>query len=64
MFAQIESLSMFPRRCPPIPQTESLNSDVRHLIHGDYLIIFEIDHRCVLVLKVWHGAREPMWPPD
>jgi toxin ParE1/3/4 len=51
------TLEKMPHRCPQIPENEILNADYRHLVLGDYRIIFRIDRRTVWVLRILHGSR-------
>jgi plasmid stabilization system protein ParE len=53
----IESLRTFPERCPIWRQVESRGQEIRHLIVGDYRVLFTIDDDRVLVLHVRHAAR-------
>lgn len=55
--AKIDSLERFPERAPIIPETEELGRAYRHILHGDYRVIFRIEDDLVLVLRVLHGSR-------
>ena len=55
--AKIATLETFPARCPLIPENELLATQYRHLIYGDYRMIFRIEGRIVYVLRVFHSAR-------
>lgn len=54
---QIETLEVFPNRCPLIPENEILGTRYRHMIYGDYRTVFRVAKRTVYVLRVIHGAR-------
>jgi toxin ParE1/3/4 len=54
---QIETLEMFPERCPLIPENEILVTRYRHLLHGNYRTVFRIERNTVYVIRVIHGAR-------
>jgi plasmid stabilization system protein ParE len=54
---QIETLEIFPDRCPLIPENEILGTRYRHMIYGDYRTVFRVARRTVYVLRVIHGAR-------
>jgi toxin ParE1/3/4 len=54
---QVGTLEVFPERCPLAPENEVLGSRYRHLIYGQYRIIYRISGVSVFVLRVIHGAR-------
>ncbi len=54
---QIGTLEMFPQRCPLIPESELLGAAYRHLLFGNYRIIFKITGATVIVMRILHGAR-------
>ena len=53
----IKSLLKNPLRCPIIPEAEKLNVNYRHIISGNYRIIFKISGKIIAILRVIHGAR-------
>ena len=55
----INSLLKNPFRCSIIPEAEKLNVDYRHIIIGNYRVIFKISDKIkvITVLRVIHGAR-------
>jgi plasmid stabilization system protein ParE len=55
--AQAMALEKFPLRCPLVPENQVLGTNYRHLVYGDYRIIFKIEENKVFVLRVVHGAR-------
>ena len=54
---QIETLEIFPNRCPLIPENEILGTRYRHMVYGDYRTVFRVASRTVYILRVIHGAR-------
>ena len=54
---QIETLEMFPERCPLIAENRILGTSYRHLIYGHYRTIFRISGQKVFILRVIHSAR-------
>jgi len=60
---QLKGLAQFPKRCPFAPENGLGGMEIRHLIHGDYRIVFAIDGKTVLVLQIRHGARLPIGDP-
>ena len=54
---QIQTLELFPKRCPLIPENEVLDQKYRHFIQGKYRTIFRIDQETVYITRVIHGAR-------
>ena len=55
--AAIETLRSFPRRCPIAPEDQEFDFEVRHLLYGEFRILFTVDDDVVRVLHVRHGAR-------
>lgn len=53
----IARLERMPHRCPTIPENELLGTHYRHLILGDYRVIFRTAASTVYVLRVLHGNR-------
>lgn len=54
---QVSTLEMLPARCPLIPENELSGTQYRHLIYGEYRIIFRVVGRTVYVLRIIHSAR-------
>jgi toxin ParE1/3/4 len=54
---RVSTLETFPARCPLIPENELIGALYRHLIYGEYRMIFRIAGRIVYVLRVIHSAR-------
>ena len=62
----VECLSRFPQRCPPAPEDERFRIGLRHLILGNYRILFTIDEvsKTVHVPLIRHGARRLPEPEE
>ena len=58
-YAAIRSLSESPKRCPIAPESKLVDTEIRHLIHGSYRILFSVHIDEVRVLHVRHAARRP-----
>jgi plasmid stabilization system protein ParE len=43
--ARIRTLASAPRRCPLAPETGAEGLEIRHLIYGEYRVIFLIEAR-------------------
>jgi toxin ParE1/3/4 len=54
---KVLSLAIMPERAPTIPENALLGTGHRHLVHGNYRIIFRIQDESVFVLRIIHGAR-------
>jgi plasmid stabilization system protein ParE len=52
-----KTLESFPQRCPLIPEAKHFALTYRHLIHGDYRIIFRIENSTVYILRMFHSSR-------
>jgi len=55
--SEIAKLKKNPLRCPVIKESELLGLEYRHLIIGNYRIIFKIDAEKVYIMRIIHGAR-------
>ena len=55
--AEITKLKKYPQRCPIINESKLLGIEYRHLILGNYRIIFKIDADDVFIMRVLHGSR-------
>jgi plasmid stabilization system protein ParE len=58
IIAAARSLRSQPFRCEQIPEAEALGLDCRHLVKGNYRIIFRVQGRKVRILRVIHAARQ------
>ena len=47
-------LADFPERFALVPRYES--QDVRHRVHGNYLIFYRVEKQAVTVFHILHGA--------
>jgi len=54
---EIETLETFPLRCSLIPENKLLGSDYRHLLYGNYRIIFKIIDVRVIIMRILHSSR-------
>ena len=54
---KVLSLTALPERASLIPENSQLGTRYRHLVHGNYRIIFRIQGDTVLVLRIVHSAR-------
>jgi plasmid stabilization system protein ParE len=54
---RVSTLETFPSRCPLIPENDLIGTEYRHLIYGDYRMIFRIEARTVYVLRIIHSSR-------
>jgi len=63
---KILSLNENPNRFAVIPESEELGLDLRHIIHYSHRIVFRVKETegSVEVIRVYHGARKPLTPPD
>ena len=53
----ILTLESLPLRCAVVPEAADLGVPYRHLVLGNYRVVFRIDRRTVWVLRVVHGAQ-------
>ncbi|HEX8696290.1 MAG TPA: type II toxin-antitoxin system RelE/ParE family toxin [Longimicrobium sp.] len=56
----IDTLREMPRRCRLSPQGDDEEEEIRHLLHGDYRILFAIAGREVHVLHVRHSSFQSL----
>ena len=54
---KIGTLERMPHRCPAIPENKLLGTEYRHLILGDYRVIFRVKASTVIVLRIVQGNR-------
>lgn len=57
ILTRIGFLEKFPGRAPRIPESSAVGGDYRHLVFGNYRIIFRIKGKTVIVARVIHSAR-------
>jgi len=61
----IESLAVFPERCPLAPESRRIGGvSVHQLFAGTYRILFVVDGRTVMVLHVRHARRSTTTADD
>lgn len=56
---KVRSIGFMPERFEVIPEPE-FAGQYRHLIFGNYRIIFRIEQKRVIVVRVFHAARRLM----
>ncbi len=54
----IEKLDVMAERCPIAPEDTDLKQGIRHLIVGNYRVLYRIYDDIVEVLHVRHGAMD------
>ncbi len=54
---KMQTLEKFPQRCPIIPESDLLGLEYRHLMIGNYRIIFKLEKNIVYVMRAVHSAR-------
>ena len=54
----IEKLDELAERCPIAPEDMDLQRGIRHLIVGDYRVLYVIEDETVSVLHVRHARHE------
>ena len=68
LFAQIETLSRHPTRCPVAAESRKFPEEIRELTFGKrkqknkYRILFSIRRDVVAILYVYHAARKELEP--
>jgi toxin ParE1/3/4 len=53
----ILGLEIFPLRGSTVPERPLAKQGYRHLVHGEYRVIYGIEDGVVWVVRVIHGAR-------
>lgn len=53
----IEALSLMAERCPIAPEDTDIQSGIRHLIVGNYRVLYQIIGDEVAVLHIRHSAK-------
>lgn len=54
----IEKLDELAERCPIAPEDIDLQRGIRHLVVGDYRVLYVIEDKTVSVLHVRHARHE------
>ncbi|HUO27461.1 MAG TPA: type II toxin-antitoxin system RelE/ParE family toxin [Candidatus Aquilonibacter sp.] len=67
--SSIKTLSRYPERCSPAPESASFEEPIRQLLfgfgnRGTYRILFTVIGDAVYVLHVRHGSMLPREPRD
>jgi plasmid stabilization system protein ParE len=61
LYDKIDSLEMFPERCPLAPESQFFSAEIREAFHGrrqhKHRILFTVTEDEVHILHVRHGAR-------
>jgi toxin ParE1/3/4 len=62
LYEKIDTLELFPDRCPVAPDSEHIGEELRHLLFASHRVIFRIEEpaRIVRILGVRHAARRAM----
>ncbi|GAB4140802.1 MAG: hypothetical protein Tsb0016_08190 [Sphingomonadales bacterium] len=58
---KMKSLAKMPGRCPLAPEDGLDGLQIRHLIHGNYRILFTADDTHITILQIRHAARLPAY---
>ena len=58
MERRINSLETSPMRCPIADESQYFDYEIRHLILGNYRVLFRIDVLTVKVLHIRGGAQD------
>lgn len=54
---KLRSLSFLPERFELIPEAEELRIDCRHLLFGNYRILYRVESNRVAIVRLIHAAR-------
>jgi plasmid stabilization system protein ParE len=57
---RLKTLASLPRRCSRAPEDGLDGMEIRHLVYRQCRILFGIDGKTVVILRVRHGARLPV----
>ena len=66
LFDELKKLADFPKSLPLIPEQHHHRIEIRQFIYHSHRVIFSVDEQkeIVSVLRIYHGAREPLTPND
>jgi len=68
LIAKLHTLENHPERCPLAAESEDVCQEIREPRLGKrrhkYRILFKISRRSVVILRVWHGARNSITRDD
>jgi plasmid stabilization system protein ParE len=56
----LQSLELFPERCPLAPESVVFGKNIRQLTFGNYRILFQIELDRVYVIHIRHGSMSPL----
>jgi plasmid stabilization system protein ParE len=66
LLKSIDSLRVFPERCPLAPEADAFQREIRQLFYGKrrkrYRILFVVEADTVHILRILHGARDSLRP--
>jgi toxin ParE1/3/4 len=54
----IQTLNQMAERCPIAPESDDCQSEIRHLIVGNYRVLYQTQNNTVDVLHVRHSAKK------
>jgi toxin ParE1/3/4 len=58
MISAIEKLDRLAKRCPNAPENEDFQKGIRHLVIGNYRVLYWIIEDVVEILHVRHGRHD------
>ena len=58
IYDKIQTLKDFPTRCPLAYENRFYDYEIRHLIFGNYRVLYRIKEKNIQVLHVKHSAQE------
>ena len=61
IFEKIDTLNALPERCPTAPESQYFDFEVRHLLIGNYRVLFRVLGEIVVVLDFKGGKQ---YKPD
>lgn len=68
LMAKLDTLENHPERYPLAVESDDIGREIRELLLGrrryKYRILFMISGQSVVILRVWHGARDSITRED
>lgn len=68
LIAKLDTLENHPQRCALATESEAVGQEIRELLLGrrryKYRILFKISGKSVVILRVWHAARDSITRDD
>lgn len=58
MISAVEKLDILAKRCPIAPEDVDIQLGIRHLVIGNYRVLYVIRNDVVEVLHVRHGSHD------